>query len=422
MAQIYILPCLLADPPPAAGTLILRNARLFDGTGGPVLENGTVVVENGRIVDAGAVDAAPSVGRVIDLEGRFLMPGIIDAHTHLSMDSGAQPAHGAEMLRPAVAGHLAAATLRRALRMGVTTIRDVGAYGDTVLELRQAMRYGAFRGPRLLTCARIVSATSPGGRHFEGMYREADGPDQMRQAAREQIRLGADFVKIMATGARSVELEDPRPAQVTPEEMNAVVDETHRLGYRLAAHCEGLAGTELAINAGADTIEHGFHLHQRPDLLESLAARRGVLVPTLSFLADIAGRRADDWSPHLVERGGHNLEEAYKTMEAALAAEVPLAMGFDSSPEEQAASELALMTDAGMSTHAALVAATANGAMALGLDDVIGTIEPGKFADLVVVDGDPTEDIGILTEPNRIHLVFQLGEPVAGAALDPKAP
>src|SRR5205085_4841071 len=174
--------------------------------------------------------------------------------------------------------------LRAALRMGIGTIRDVGSIGDGVVEARQGMRYGAFDGPRMLTCGRIVSPTGPGGRFFLGMYREADGCDDVRRAAREQLRYGADFVKVMTTGARTVELEDPDPAQLTREELEALVDEAHRMGYRVCAHCEGMAGTELAVETGVDTIEHGMYLNQRPDLLERMAASGQVLVPTLSFL------------------------------------------------------------------------------------------------------------------------------------------
>src|SRR5919201_1875168 len=125
----------------------------------------------------------------------------------------------------------------------------------------------AFRGPRLLTCGKIISATAPGGRFYGTMYREADGPDDVRKAVREQIRMGADFVKVMTTGARSNELEDPEPTQLTDAELAALVDEAHRLGYRVAAHAEGNAGAEAAIAHGMDTIEHGMYLNQRPELL-----------------------------------------------------------------------------------------------------------------------------------------------------------
>ena len=156
-------------------------------------------------------------------------------------------------------------------------------------QARQAMRYGAFRGPRLLTCGKIISATAPGGRFYGDMYREADGPDDIRRAVREQIRYGADFVKVMTTGARSNELEDPDPLQLTEPELAAVTDEAHRLGYRVAAHAEGLDGCAAAIRHGVDTIEHGMYLHQRPDLLEAMAAGGQVLVPTLSGYYWMAG-------------------------------------------------------------------------------------------------------------------------------------
>ena len=238
MSVPFLLPCLLADPDPAAGVTVLTNARLFDGTGAPVREGLSVVVKDGYIESIGA--DVPGGARIIDLQGRLLMPGLIDCHTHLTIGAEPELAEGEEALRPGVVGHIVAAVLRDALRMGITTVREVGAHGDTVFEVRQAARYGSFRIPRVLISGRLVSATSPQGSHFHDMYREADGPDEMRKAAREQIRRGADFVKIMTTGARSVEWENPGPAQMTREEVASVVDEVHRLGYRVAAHCEGM--------------------------------------------------------------------------------------------------------------------------------------------------------------------------------------
>jgi len=241
------LPALLAAPPAGAAPLWLTNARLIDGSGAAPREHASVLVRDGRIQAVGSAgDESPAGVITIDLARRTLMPGLIDAHAHVLAKLPA-PADGAESLLPGTGAHVVAAHLAEALRRGVTTIRDVGSYGSVAVEARQAMRLGAFRGPRLLTCRRIVSATSPGGRFFDGMYREADGPDDIRRAVREQLRHGADFIKVMTTGARSVELEDPDPAQLTRPEVAALVEESHRLGYRVAAHAEGLAGTEIAV-------------------------------------------------------------------------------------------------------------------------------------------------------------------------------
>lgn len=420
MSVPFLLPSLLADPEPSPGTTAFTNARLFDGTGSAVRDNVSVIVTDGYIttVSDSPIDI-PEDATTVDLGGRCLMPGLIDCHTHLTIHAEPEQGEGEDALRPGVVGHLVGARLREALRMGITTIREVGAFGDTMFEVRQAVRYGAFRAPRLLISGRLVGSTSVQGRHFSGMYREADGPDEMRKAAREQIRAGADFVKIMTTGARSVEMENPGPAQMTREEVAAVVDEVHRLGYRVAAHCEGLEGTRLAIEEGVDTIEHGFYLHREPDLLKQLADRRGVLVPTLTFLHDVAEHKADQWTAHLVERGAYNVEEAHRTLAAAIESGVLIAMGWDGEPEERAASELSLMVEAGMEPADALVSATSTAAYALGLDDLIGTVEAGKLADLVVVDGDPIEDIDVLVDSERIHLVIQSGALVAGNAMEP---
>ncbi|MDP9286090.1 MAG: amidohydrolase family protein [Actinomycetota bacterium] len=423
----FRLPALLADPAPGEARLWLENARLFDGTGAAPRDSVSVLVEEGRIGRIAHTGEAPPEGAlVLDLAGRTLLPGLIDAHAHVGVSfPKPAPAHGAEALLPGTIGHVLAAELREVLRMGITTMRDVGSMGDIVVEARQAMRYGAFRGPRLLTCGRIVSPTGPGGRFFSGMYREADGPDDMRRAAREQLRYGADFVKVMTTGARTVELEDPDPAQLTHDELAVVVEETHRMGYRVCAHCEGLAGTELAIEAGIDTIEHGMYLNQRPDLLERMAASGQVLVPTLSFLLHVAGQdpaadfTASTWTPPLVELGEHNVEQAQLTLVAARNAGVRLAMGHDTAPLHAGANELLRMVEAGLSTCEALVAATSGSACALGLTEHVGTVEPGKLADLLVVDGDPLARPEVLCERARIWLVLRLGTPVAGTALEP---
>jgi imidazolonepropionase-like amidohydrolase len=382
-----------------------------------------VLVESGVIARVGtSTDAIPEGAEVLDLAGRTLLPGLIDAHAHV-FASPAASAEGAEPLRVAVSDHMIAAGLRNALRLGFTTLRDVGSYGDQVLAARQAMRYGAFRGPRVLTCGRIVAATSPGGRFFPGMYREANGADDVRKAVREQLRRGADFIKVMSTGARSVELEDPDPPQFTEIELAAAIDEAHRLGYHVAAHAEGLAGTELAIRLGVETIEHGMYLWRRPDLLDAMAERGQILVPTLSCFYGVAGRDrparcCGGWTPLLADLAEHNLEEASRTLLAARAAGVPIALGHDWQPFSHAATELVRMVEHGLTPREALTAATAVGARALGLGAELGTVEPGKVADLLVVDGDPLKEPGLLCDRNRIWLVLQRGEPVAGATLE----
>ena len=419
-------PALIADPPRGKGRLWLTGGRLFDGTGGAVRGGAAVLVEDGVIRRVGEEsEPCPDGARLLDLAGRTLMPGLIEAHTHILSDTP-QTLRGAEPFLPGTSAHFLQAELREFLRMGVTTIRFTGAQGQWPQEARQAMRYGAFRGPRLLTCGKIISATAPGGRFYGTMYREADGPDGMRRAAREQIRAGADFVKIMTTGARSNEMEDPEPLQLTGEELSAVADEAHRMGYRLSAHAEGLAGCEAAVTYGANTIEHGIFLYRRPDLLDAMAVSGQVLVPTLSGYYWMAGlgdavdpataERVPEMPPELVDLADQNLDNGAASMRAARDAGVKIALGSDM--EVAVAQEVQRMIFHGLTPGETLVAATRTAAQALGLGEHVGTIEEGKLADLLIVDGDPVAEPGLLADPARIWLVLRLGVPVAGQALE----
>lgn len=402
-----------------ANGIHLTRARLIDGTGAPPLEPATVVIEEARVtrIDASGESTLPESSQV-DLAGKTLMPGLVDAHVHVTAFDMPRAMKGQEAIAHEVKHHFIATGLRRMLRMGITTVRDVGAFGDDLLHARRAVRLGAIPGPRILVCGRIVAATSPGGRHFDGMYREADGPDEMRKATREQFRRGADFIKIMTTGARSCELENSSPAQMTRAEIATVVEEAHRMGYRVAAHCEGLDGTRLAIEAGVDTIEHGLELHRAPELLDELARSGRVLVPTLSCFFDVSETRAAQWPPRLVELAKRQREEAHRTVEAARRAGVPLAMGFDSQPHGKSALELVRLCHAGLTPMEGIVAGTATGAMACGIAADVGRVAPGQVADLIVVDGDPLADSELLLDEDRIWLVLQSGRPVAGTALE----
>ena len=399
--------------------MLLTNARVIDGTGRAPLERASVRIENGRIAEVREL-ALTSPDGVLDLDGRTVMPGLIDAHAHLSSDvtrspgCGPPPALHGELPRPRELGYFVLAkTARELLAAGITSVRDVGSYDDEAIVLREAVRLGIIEGPRILSCGRIISATAPGGAIFKTMYREADGPDDMRKAVREQLRRGADFIKLMATGARSVLAEDPEPAQMTAAELGAIVDEAHRLSVRVAAHAEGLEGARLAVDGGVDTIEHGLSLHRDVALLDAMARHGIVLVPTLSTFHDLAERFTDEFAPALVEQAKRQLEEAYATLLAARSCGVTLAMGHDSGPPGDNALELVRMVQGGLTALEGIAAATHGSARALGLDDV-GTITPGALADLLVVDGDPLADIRIVRDPRRIWTVVQAGRIVAG--------
>jgi imidazolonepropionase-like amidohydrolase len=371
-------------------------------------------------IDGARIARIERVGReappgAIDLAGKSVLPGLIDVHNHFMSDTDRSPGFGPPPLqhgdapRPRELGHyILAASARAIVQSGFTSIRDVGCYDDESLVTGQAIDLGIIPGPRVFSCGRIISATAPGGAIFGSMYREADGPWEMRKAVREQIRRGAHFIKFMATGARSVVLEDPEPPQMTTEEMEAIVDEAHRMGIRVAAHAEGLAGTRWALEARADTIEHGLALHREPKLLDQMAANGTVLVPTLTTFHDLAERFVDDFPSVLVEQAKRQLEEAYKTVSASKAAGVTIAVGYDSGPPGTSAQEMLRLEQAGLSTIEAIDAATRGGAAALGRGD-LGSISNGALADLVVVDGEPDKNLSVLVRPEAVTLVIKDG-------------
>jgi len=394
---------------------LLWNARVFTANGPKTRKGMLVDISGSKIQAVEPTNGAPAPAGAVDVEGRTVLPGLIDAHCHFSSDLQRSPGFGprpplaGEPPRPRELGYFVLAAAAAAiLKSGFTTIRDVGCYDDEALTSRQAIELGVIAGPRLWCCGRIISATAPGGEIFGTMYCQADGPWEMRRAVREQVRRGADYVKFMATGARSVVGEDPEPPQMTSEEMTAIVDEAHRMGKRVAAHGEGLAGTRLAIEAGADTIEHGLSLHRAPDLLDLMATNGTVLVPTLSTFHDLAERFRDQFHPRLVAQASRQLEEAYLTVVAARVAGVTIALGYDSGPPGTAAAELLRLQAAGLNPQEALLAATAGGAAALGRDD-LGVVAPGYAADMVVIDGAPDRDLEEMADPARIFMVIKDG-------------
>lgn len=407
-----------------SGDIVLWNAHVIDGRNRLPQDRMCVTVRDGKIETVREAHEPAVPDGALDLNGRFVMPGLIDAHIHLLDDpamlgelAAPKPLKGEEPRARELVYFILANAARAFLRSGITTIRDVGCHDDNAIVLREAIRLGLTDGPRVLSCGRIISATAPGARLFHSMYEEADGPWEMRRSVRNQLRRGADYIKVMAGGARSVLREDPEPAQLTKEEMDALVDEAHRLGLRVAAHAEGLGAVRIAVEAGVDTVEHGLSLHRAPELLEQMARCGIVLVPTLSTFHDVGTRFADNWQPHLVEQAKRQQDEAHRTLIAARDVGVTLAMGFDSGPPGADALELVRMVEGGLTAHEGIIAATIGSARALGLSDV-GTIEAGKVADLVVLNGDPLKDVATLTRFEEFWMVVRGGRIVAGRVLE----
>jgi imidazolonepropionase-like amidohydrolase len=385
-------------------TLVLANARLLDGTGAPPRTGVTVNVRDGTI--ASVSDSPPAPGApALDLEGRTLLPGLIDAHVHLS-----------SLGLPGVSDDLQeyglAFVARRMLEAGFTTVRDLGSYGNSLFRLRQAIGLGLCRGPRLVLCGQIISATCPGAKAFPGMYCEADGPDGMRRAVRKQISQGVDFIKVMSTGALTVADDDVNPAQLTADELAAVVEEAHRMELPVASHAEGLAGIRLSVEAGVDTLEHGEMAFEDPAILAAMAERGIILVPTLCVFDFVA--EADAFPQWMRERAKLLREFAERTVAEARREGVAMAVGADAGPHGENARELVRMVEAGLRPLEAIVAATSTAARACRLEEKLGTIEPGKAADLLVIEGDPLEDVRVLLDGERRWLVLKEGRPVAG--------
>ena len=398
--------------------MLLTNARVIDGTGRAPVERASVRIDGGRIVDVVAGDGPSSDGG-IDLDGRTLVPGLIDAHAHLSSDISRSPGFGpppalkGELPRPRELGYFVLAkTARALLSAGVTTVRDVGSYDDEAIVLREAVRLGIVEGPRVLSCGLIISATAPGGAIFTTMYREADGPDDMRRAVREQLRRGADFIKLMATGARSVLAEDPEPAQMTAAELAAIVDEAHRLGLRVAVHAHGTAGINDALRAGVDTIEHASLADSESF---SLAKKHGAWFDMDIYNDDYIlaeGAKNGVYAESLAKERTIGLKQR-QTFRAAHAAGVKMLFGTDAGvyPHGTNARQFAKMVEWGMTPMEAIQAATRSAAEALDRTADVGAIAPGRYADLIAVDGDPLKDVRAL---ETVAIVMKGGVIVKG--------
>jgi imidazolonepropionase-like amidohydrolase len=347
------------------------------------------------------------------------MPGLIDCHVHLTSSGAANyELQRLKDLLPLQALR-GAANARTMLLAGFTTVRDLSAPAFSNVAIRQAVDEGLFVGPRVLAAG--MSLTVPGG-HGDSYYRPevsvqregiVNGPDDARRTVREWVKMRVDLIKLLVTGGVMTDGSDVGALQWTPDELEAAIGQAHQLGVRVAGHCHGAVGVKAAVKVGLDTVEHGTMLDQ--ESVDLMAERGTFLVPTV-----VAGHQivvhgtAGGIAPHVVRKGEQIGEWHRKSVRMAHEAGVKIAFGTDcgtpfNRPGENAA-ELGLMVECGMSPVQALEAATRVAADALGLSDQIGTLEVGKSADILVVDGDPLSDVGVLADRSRITYVVARGE------------
>lgn len=372
-----------------------------------------VAVADGEIIAVGP-DAVAEIGgedavdSETDASGSVVAPGLIDAHVHVMMD-GRPDVATAVSDSDYTASYRAAGNLRDALEAGVTTVRDLGSRGTLALDAGEAVAAGEIDGPRVLACGRNVIMT---GGHGNWFGREADGPAEVRKAAREQLKAGADVLKCMATGGVLTEGAVTGAPELTPDELAAFTDAAAPTDTPTAAHAHGERGIKNAVEAGITSIEHGTFMDR--EAAEMMAERGTYWVPTASALRGIADNGVEAGIPEdavaKAEDAADRFDDAW---DRALDADVPIAMGTDAGTPfnffGDIPRELEYMVDYGLSPEGALEAATVNAADLLGLDDV-GRIEGGYRADLVVLDADPTEDVTAWREPDA---VFAAGDQVA---------
>jgi len=386
----------------------LVRGKLIDGTGGPPIEDAVVVVEGDRIRGVGQADqvSVPPGAEVIDLTGKTVMPGLINCHTHLCLDGSPDPVTALKQRSFTENVLIAAKHAEAALRAGVTAVRDLGGWEGVDLGLKKAIHDGLIPGPRMLVSGKVLCMTG-GQAHFMG--REVDGPDEARKGAREQLKAGADVIKVMATGGVMTPGVDPGSAQLTFEELRAAVEEAEKAGKLTATHAQGTAGVKNALRAGIDSIEHGFFLDA--EAIDMMLERETFFVPTLAAMYEIIEGGPEFGIPaFMIEKAQRASDAHLDSFRRAREAGVRIAAGNDGgTPFNRAdnlASELERMVAAGMSPVEALATAHSAAAELLRLADQIGTLEPGKLADLVVLDADPLADISAL---RRVHMVIKAG-------------
>lgn len=409
----FILQSLAQTPHPVA----IHAGHVLDVKSGKTLTDQILVIENGKIVSSGAAaDAKVPFDAVrIELPNATILPGMIDAHTHLTMD----PKFGYETLAISVPREalIGAKNARVTLLAGFTTVRNVGASGFSDVALRDAINAGDVPGPRMLVSGPALGIT--GGHCDNNMLPSeyhavgdgvADGVAAVQHKVRENIKYGADVIKVCATGGVLSLGDNPQHAQYTLEEMKAIVADAHRLGRKVAAHAHGAEGIRWAAEAGVDSIEHGSYIDD--PAIAAMKEHGTYLVPTLylgDWMIDNAG--LTHLPPPLLAKAQEVIPAARKNIAHAFASGVKVALGTDAAvyPHGMNAHEFAVMVKLGLTPLQSIQAGTINAADLLGWSGKVGTLEPGAWADIVAVDGDPLKDVTTL---ERVKFVMKGGDVV----------
>jgi imidazolonepropionase-like amidohydrolase len=399
---------------------IVRAGTLIDGTGAAPLRDVNLVVRDGKIetVTTGGTTGSAPPDDVIDASGMTVLPGLIDCHDHMAL-------HGYELAgrwglseRSSTRHLRTAQAIERTLAMGYTAVRDAGGLDAG---FRAAVEEGLIKGPRLYTAVAIISPiggigdrVSPSGHECIIPHDPAlppsvcNGVDEVRRVVRTMVRAGADVIKCATTGGASSRAgHGPKDQAFDRDEMKALCDESHALGRKVMCHALGGAGLRIALEAGVDSIEHGCYLDEDPELIPMMAECSVFFVPTLL----VYEYHSESKSPWVKERSRALREHHLESIRRAMAKGVKVVAGTDAGGHGHPsnAGELRCLVEAGLTPMQAIQAATGWAAECLGLEQELGTLEKGKRADLVVVDGDPLADVKILQDPQRIKVVIKDG-------------